>query len=781
MTRRCARRAARRCRRDAAFTFSLEYEEWYSIESCCDAGYTEISTNGGATWSTLTSVTGSTGWRTQSLSLPSVDPGDSLLLRFRFTSDGSVVNPGWYIDNLRITATEVDPIDVNFVTLDAQDFPIVRIQARINDIGGNCPTPLNETNFRVYEDGVEQTGLVVTPPGAIQLADVVFSINNSGSMSDEQAAVIANIEDFVDALDNAGIDAGLGLVRYGQSLNNGNPIAEDSGSLTTDVDYFKDDVLARNLIDGGTEPGYWAIVVSSSNFSWRPGSQRVLVQITDETPNQGGATLQNAVDAIDAVDGTLFAVVSTPLFVYYTSLVEDTESQLIPITDPFDEVFDFIVNSVSGTYGLRYTTTNAVPDGTQREVVVEMVCGTDSGSDTDSYTPSEAPNIVRTQTTISLSGSAQVDGQPVTISAEIDDGQSPFVQTATLFYRNLSNVGFQSTAMSLTSGTNQDGLWTAQIPAGAVQDPGIEYYISASDGVFTSSDPGVTPAANPYQIAVLPNLPPTLNHSPVATAPVGTAINIVASASDTTNALAATTLYYREGGTVLYTQASMAYIGGIDYQASIPAGAVGVNGIDYYIQATDNFGISTTYGSADVPIFISVEDGTPDVQVLPITLLATLKSAQQYTKLFQVGNAGDGTLTISDLYESTDFCATMSDVSWLSLSGGIGSYGAGDTDQIAATFDSRGLLAGNYQGALCVVSNDPDEPTLLVPLSMEALASDYCAVADFNGDGNTNSGDIAILFQHWGQTVTPNTNGDMDGNGVVNGSDFSLLAGCINP
>jgi MYXO-CTERM domain-containing protein len=37
---------------------------------------------------------------------------------------------------------------------------------------------------------------------------------------------------------------------------------------------------------------------------------------------------------------------------------------------------------------------------------------------------------------------------------------------------------------------------------------------------------------------------------------------------------------------------------------------------------------------------------------------------------------------------------------------------------VTVTFDATGLTAGTYEGALCVNSNDPDEPTVAVALTL---------------------------------------------------------------
>lgn len=56
---------------------------------------------------------------------------------------------------------------------------------------------------------------------------------------------------------------------------------------------------------------------------------------------------------------------------------------------------------------------------------------------------------------------------------------------------------------------------------------------------------------------------------------------------------------------------------------------------------------------------------------------------------------------------------------WLSLSQTEGSVGAGDSDEITVTFDSTGLSTGIYATELCIASNDPASPLVLVPVTLE--------------------------------------------------------------
>ena len=100
-------------------TYTLKFYHWYDTETGYDSGWVEISTDGGATWNQISpSYRGqSTGWSAARLDLTPY-AGSSVLFRFRFQSDGSVVYSGWYIDSVSVRGETYGPA----VTLTSYDF-----------------------------------------------------------------------------------------------------------------------------------------------------------------------------------------------------------------------------------------------------------------------------------------------------------------------------------------------------------------------------------------------------------------------------------------------------------------------------------------------------------------------------------------------------------------------------------------------------------------------------------------------------------------------------------
>lgn len=148
--------------------------------------------------------------------------------------------------------------------------------------------------------------------------------------------------------------------------------------------------------------------------------------------------------------------------------------------------------------------------------------------------------------------------------------------------------------------------WEADIPERSVQEPGVEYYILASDGQLQSTSPSVCPEGGPYSIAVLPNEPPSIDHTPVQFTSSGEPLTLEASAADNTDQVSTVDLLYRSAGeNPSYTVLAMQEEGGI-YSTTIPGSDVSKQGLEYFVRATDNFGVSATKGTADQPFEVAV-------------------------------------------------------------------------------------------------------------------------------------------------------------------------------
>ncbi len=116
-----------------------------------------------------------------------------------------------------------------------------------------------------------------------QEGDIVFVIDESGSMTDHIGTVIANVENLVDALEDANVDYQLGLVGFG-SGRKGNPRVVTQ--LTDDSTTFEDGLQELLPVYGGYEPGFSAVSLGLSTAmepeAFRPDAGTCVIMLTDE-------------------------------------------------------------------------------------------------------------------------------------------------------------------------------------------------------------------------------------------------------------------------------------------------------------------------------------------------------------------------------------------------------------------------------------------------------------------------------------------------------------------
>ena len=502
---------------------------------------------------------------------------------------------------------------VNIVGINAQAFPIIFLNALIT-AEDSVLTHLTPDQFSLCEDGVPQTDLFeVIPPRtevdslavSNRLLDIIFIVDNSGSLSDEQAAVRANFNDFIEQIKNSGLDFALGLVRYGQGSGGGLPFLEEAGILTSDADFFANSVFSRNNVSGSFEPGFQAISQAAMGFSFRPGSQKVFIIITDESPSQGSVGTQIATDISVENSVTVFALTRNFLFDQFTQITEETNGAIFNIFSSFNEIFDIIVNRIAQTYQIRYRTSNPSANGVLRNVELKINVPNRTDSDTTDYLPGAIPSIELTNSTMALFNQSWPAATPFNIQARVTDAAEPFVQEVRLWYRNVGDATFQF--LPMTPSDTASGIWTAMIPAGFAAAPGTQFYLTATDGVTNVALPSVEPTQNAFTLAISPNESPDIIHCPASSTDINEDFTITVTVTDETNQLGSVTLYYREVGNVLYQEETLMDMGNDEFGFTFSAGEVSCAGIEYYLEAKDNFGVVAYDGTLDDPHLVTGE------------------------------------------------------------------------------------------------------------------------------------------------------------------------------
>ncbi len=128
--------------------------------------------------------------------------------------------------------------------------------------------------------------------------------------------------------------------------------------------------------------------------------------------------------------------------------------------------------------------------------------------------------------------------------------------------------------------------------------------------------------------------------------------------------------------------------------------------------------------------------GEPDITVAPLTLSASLEVGGNTTRQLIIGNDSAAT---ADLNWSVMEVPT--DVAWLSEAPGSGVASPGMSDTVTISFNAVGLSGGTYNTTLRVGSNDPDQPTVDVPVALTVVTCAPVSNVDFTTSANPEVGE----------------------------------------
>lgn len=134
--------------------------------------------------------------------------------------------------------------------------------------------------------------------------------------------------------------------------------------------------------------------------------------------------------------------------------------------------------------------------------------------------------------------------------------------------------------------------------------------------------------------------------------------------------------------------------------------------------------------------------GDPDpsqanAAVTPLSLDYAVDAGASATQTVSVANSGDASTTVAyTVTESSDGCATSTDVPWLSAAPLGGNVAGGSSSDVAVTVDATAAAPGTLSATLCVATDDPAHPAFAIPIQVvvSAPANDVIFANGFEGD-----------------------------------------------
>ena len=412
-----------------SFKCTMETESYYDI---CSAGYVLPDGRSYTLWSASGVIKEPEDIYIDITHLA----GKSLKLFFSLQSDSTNNGGGWSVWDVKIErAGKLNPIlklapadnsyKVNVLKVNTENFPdAVFVEFTVTDNAGNYIRDLKLSNFKLWDNDTEMTGCrrLVQDFSEVSLPiDVVFLVDNSGSMSGPQEKVNKAISTFVDSLRNKG-NVRVGLVRFGQSerLCPEYGVMEKTNgsffiSLQTEADManFKE-LWSRNVARGGYEPYYEVLNwMTDQNVDYRPNAQKVFIMIGDE-PVDGNGNNTTCTDQMSlltqaAVAEKLnrqgiqtFIIEGASYYDQFSSIADGTGGGLYSVyTDDYCPILTDMGKKISGRYIMRYCLDIDNPEqikGGERSVAVE--CNGDKDSrGSGKYYVTRLSKIVRSPAT----------------------------------------------------------------------------------------------------------------------------------------------------------------------------------------------------------------------------------------------------------------------------------------------------------------------------------------------------------------------------------------------
>ena len=179
-------------------------------------------------------------------------------------------------------------IDKNFglIPLSMRDYVNLKISFR----GYTPPDDTSAENFMVFEDGKAQGFVIKKYTEYSNKTDIVFVVDVTGSMSNAIEGVRNSIVNFIDYLQESGLDVKVAVVPFDDKAPSGDYTYTPEWLNLADLDTAKSYVESLIAAGGNDTPenAYGAIMFAWNNVSWRSGSQRILILLTDAPSHYTG-------------------------------------------------------------------------------------------------------------------------------------------------------------------------------------------------------------------------------------------------------------------------------------------------------------------------------------------------------------------------------------------------------------------------------------------------------------------------------------------------------------
>ncbi|HQE88323.1 MAG TPA: SdrD B-like domain-containing protein [Methanothrix sp.] len=284
--------------------------------------------------------------------------------------------------------------------IDASSFPKIKANIFIDKF---CALTgrLEPEDFSVMEEGSRQAvdNLYFTGNASGERLDFAVVFDDTGSMSEEIAALKSKVKELTGAIEDSGINASYALVSFKDSVS-------VKTEWTGDADLFEREVNSLQAGGGGDEPeASLDAIAYVLEMGGRAGSRKIILAITDahaHYQNDGTSSSMYAEEDIKEglrQSGAIFILVS-PVFESPSNYVDlrrvasDTHGVWMDINSAeLSAILERIKGMLTGTYVIEYTSPDRTPGQNRTVQITADRQGCVKGSANGSYISPGSPAV----------------------------------------------------------------------------------------------------------------------------------------------------------------------------------------------------------------------------------------------------------------------------------------------------------------------------------------------------------------------------------------------------
>ncbi|MBD3297567.1 MAG: HYR domain-containing protein, partial [candidate division Zixibacteria bacterium] len=404
---------------------------------------------------------------------------------------------------------------VSVTQIDPANFPDICTYVEVLDDNGDPLGGLDADSFCVYQDTVQIDSFTVTEltldsciTSICLVIDISGSMNLENKLVDAKASAISFINQ-MDVHDRVAIVTFNSCYAVAQDFTSNQTLLTNAiNSLTAGGRTAALDGIYQGLQLTIPELGSKAVIAFSdgmeNNSYWCAGGPDGLYNgFANDSTLIVGSALGAGVPIYTISLGSTF----DPQYLIGIANGSGADYFHAPTGGDIAGIYDEIKSRLCSRYEICFVSPDTTKNGDWHDV---MICRKDSAGDcgpcgTTPYQEPDPPTIVRTPPTIDLELTCQYWELDLDICAWVLDADTPAESlTVRLFYRSVSGGSFTSVTMNRTDSLFCYTIPGSEIPCGT---DSLDYYLTASDGQVTVSNPSMAPGTH-HAIPICPNSAP---------------------------------------------------------------------------------------------------------------------------------------------------------------------------------------------------------------------------------------------------------------------------------